>query len=173
MIKETNRPLFKPSELALAGDERRWTLALSGFCQLLSKLVDTSGEVNVVVTASYGSDRRLLLDITVDTTLHLQCQRCLEPGDFALHSHSSLLVVGNDEQAAQCIDDDDPIVTDEDGMLSVTDLVSDEILLALPLFYMHEGDDCPFDLIATHADNTIIDERPKPFSALKAVLASE
>ena len=107
----------------------------------LAEFRDSQDEI-VEVALRFGRDeeRRQQVKGTVKTHLQLTCQRCLEPVQTAVVANVALVMVYDEEQIKALPDHLDPwLVTDEKIILS--ELLEEELLLALPLVAMHEQ--CP------------------------------
>ena len=108
------------------------------------------------------------LHLTVDTCLPLTCQRCLGQVDVAVAVNRSFHFV-DDEATAQILDEvaeEDVLVLSSDFCLS--DLIEDDVLLALPLAPRHER--CPVEVKLSVQDpgyEAALAQKPSPFSALQ------
>lgn len=139
--------------------ERRF--ALSSLSRLADVLVRHEGDLTLHMQG--GRDREgnwLKLEITGD--LVLRCQRCLGelPWHLAVFANLRLIPPGAqwpDEDLAE--DEWDPIEASED--FNVTELVEEEVLLALPLAARHEKCEAP-----AGADDK---SAASPFAALAAI----
>jgi uncharacterized protein len=89
-----------------------------------------------------GGAKQTWLNLTVTTSLVMQCQRCLEPVDIAVDIAPWFRIVA-DEATAATLDAEleDVDVLAADGPLDLLTLIEDEILLSLPAVPMHEA--CP------------------------------
>jgi DUF177 domain-containing protein len=103
----------------------------------------------------------------VDGTLHgkvvLKCQRCMKPVSVALEERFQVIVVReerSDEPGGY-----EPVIADP-SRLDLRWLAEDQVLLALPLVPMHEGDECN-DVPAQSAEDEV---RQRPFQNLRALL---
>lgn len=118
--------------------------------------------------ADQSGQKRVWLHLSVDTRLPLTCQRCLGQVDVALAVNRSFRFV-DDEATAQVLDEDaeeDVLVLTNDFCLS--DLIEDEILLALPFAPRHER--CPVEVKLAVQDpgfEAASIQRGSPFSALQ------
>ena len=131
----------------------------------LAEFRDSQDEI-VEVALRFGRDeeRRQQVKGTVKTHLQLTCQRCLEPVQTAIVANVSLVMVYDEEQIKALPDHLDPwLVTDEKIILS--ELLEEELLLALPLVAMHEQ--CP-TVLHTSAEPAAAAEskRDNPFAVL-------
>ena len=131
----------------------------------LAEFRDSQDEI-VEVALRFGRDeeRRQQVKGTVKTHLQLTCQRCLEPVQTAVVANVALVMVYDEEQIKALPDHLDPwLVTDEKIILS--ELLEEELLLALPLVAMHEQ--CP-TVLHTSAEPAAAAEskRDNPFAVL-------
>ena len=100
---------------------------------------------------------------SLDTSLRLQCQRCLETMELPVAADFRLLVDA-DEQMAQASGLD--CVNSDEGYLDLFDLVEDEIILAIPLITVHEEEDCNEYWPDSNEEPV---ERESPFAVLKGL----
>jgi uncharacterized protein len=121
------------------------------------------GEVRIDEAGS----EQVWLHLTVDTSLPLTCQRCLGPVDIAVTVNQSFRFVGS-EEAAEAQDEDaeeDVLALSQDFKLS--DLIEDEILMALPVVPRHEV--CPVEVKLAVVDpgfDAASAEKRNPFAVL-------
>lgn len=115
-----------------------------------------------------GQDRlgRPFLDLAVNGSLPLVCQRCMQPMPFDLNESGRIVLFGNEA------DLDEAMLADEDleGMvaeetLNVRTLVEDQILMALPFSPRHEK--CG-NAVPAEADQN----NPNPFAVLAGLKSS-
>lgn len=81
--------------------------------------------------------------LQTEGSLHLLCQRCLEPLDWSFAEKSCFVLVGDENQLPDFNEesnDCDWIVVK--NSLDILEVVQDEILLALPLAPKHDSLDC-------------------------------
>ena len=77
----------------------------------------------------------------VSTTLRLQCQRCMEDMDYPVTLNVRLGIVPSREAAVNLPDNYDPLVVSGEE-ITITSILEDELILALPLVAMHEIESC-------------------------------
>ena len=108
----------------------------------------------------------LWLQVEADTSIALQCQRCLAPIEVGVVVDRRFGFVAGEAAAAEldATSDDDIIALTR--ALDLRVLIEDELLLALPLVPMHAV--CPAPLAIRDADRTV-DEAANPFAALAAL----
>ena len=117
--------------------------------------------------ADEAGAEQVWLHLTVDVSLPLTCQRCMGPVDLAVAVNRSFRFVAN-EEAAEAQDDEaeeDVLALSPDFKLS--DLIEDEVLMALPLVPRHE--ECPVEVKLAVADpgfDAASAEKRNPFAVL-------
>ncbi len=109
--------------------------------RLTDSLYDAGGELKYELTGDRDARQRPRLQLAVDGSLNLRCQRCLGNLAFPVAVRANLLVLTAEAggETAQ-IDDLDGIPAD--AHTDVWSLVEDEILLAIPLSPRHGEDEC-------------------------------
>jgi len=75
----------------------------------------------------------------LQTSLELECQRCLKPLELPLDVNFRLLIDASDELLSHSSED---TVYSDDGYIDIVEVVEDELILALPLVAMHENTAC-------------------------------
>ena len=97
---------------------------------------------NVHVNLIFGKDEIGQANVTgqVETIVTMQCQRCMESMDVAVNAEVSLAFVTTERQAQELPSYYEPLIVEEETLLS--DLVEDEIILALPAVPLHEAGQC-------------------------------
>lgn len=146
------------------------TIAIGKMKRLAASLTDTAGEAQVVI--QFGRDSAGLAIATgkVTAVLRLQCQRCLDPVEYSVNSEFVLGVVASLEQARTLPEDYEPLIADQ-GHVSLTELVEDEILLALPAIAMHTHE-CAATRVrdseynAGPRDTAAVADKQNPFAVL-------
>ncbi len=122
-------------------------------------LAAVDGVVGYRIEGFKGQRGEPMLQLTVQGSLQLACQRCLEAVPFELDVDSLLEIIPEGSEMSQDELEDDtrdflPVVRE----LMVADFVEDEIILALPVAPRHEK--CGFPGAADAG------ERPNPFTVL-------
>ena len=75
----------------------------------------------------------------LDTTLLIECQRCLQAMEKQLLIEFNLLIDADDEVVAESSMD---TIYSEDGYIDIFEVAEDELILALPLVNMHDNLAC-------------------------------
>lgn len=130
-----------PLEFARGRKCLEGNIALSRLERLQDLLASTEGTVHFKLTGFVNEGAAPGLRCEVQGALKLLCQRCLEPMDYRLQLDSSLMLA-SDEPALEDEDPDTPDCIPNQRDMSVTALVEDEILLALPMAPHHAEDVC-------------------------------
>lgn len=137
-------------------DERIWT----------HDFTDLSSSIAYTLTGGTDKWQRPYLTLTLSGCLPLQCQRCMQPTEFALNENVRIVLFENEETI------DEAMLADEDleGVLQepeidVFSLIEDQILMALPFSPKHE-----------QCGNTQLEannqSKPNPFAALAGLKKS-
>lgn len=100
------------------------------------------------------------LDLMVDGSVSLICQRCLQPMTQPIHVANRFLIADDEDAADQLDQDDDYDVVVGSATFDLNTLIEDEVILALPSAPRHRV--CPEG--ADDAPKTIA--KPSPFAAL-------
>lgn len=140
------------TELALAELDER----------VRSMLANTDGVCAVSLSGMIDEKERPALELAIDTTLHVECQRCLGALEYPLHSQSTIVLYADEATMDAAMDEDD----DLDAILiepqiDVVQLVEDEIIMGLPFAPKHEQCD------SAHSNQH--SGRENPFAVLAAL----
>ncbi len=130
----------------------------------VSALASSEGDLQVAFELGKDPAGIRYLAGTIQGEVMLKCQRCLEPVSRALDLQFRLGLVRDEASVASLPEHYEAlIVTGEPG--NIADIVSDEVLLALPLVPLHAEDDS--DCNAFLKDYQPGDEtRESPFAVL-------
>jgi uncharacterized protein len=120
-----------------------------------------------------GRPAEMRLHLVAQATVHLTCQRCLQPMPLTLDVDRTIRFVPGEDEAAQLDEEGEEDVLALPRTLDLQELVEDELILTLPIVPMH--DTCPqplsFNAEAATDSETEEAERPNPFAALAALKA--
>ncbi len=105
----------------------------------------------------------------LETSLELECQRCLKALDVPMKLDFNLMVDPGDELLHKNGVDS---LYSEDGHIDIFDLVEDELILAIPLVAMHEDTACNEHWQAT-ANEPAVADRENPFSVLQQLKTTD
>jgi uncharacterized protein len=104
------------------------------------------------------------LDGEISLNTYLTCQRCLEELPFSLDLNFNLAFVKNESQAEELSKHLETYLI-EDEELSLIDLISDEILLSIPMVPKHN-----LDCLSSFKENNNYEQvKESPFAILKNI----
>ncbi len=141
----------------------------------LNPLLERSLDEELKLSLIFDKDTNGIhfLSGTIDGTLKIVCQRCLKQMDFSIDVDLMIAFMASEFDADKLGGEYEPyIVTDTPIMLS--DIIEDELLLALPTIPKHKDTQCSERL--THLTHTqsetlltedVKDKATNPFSVLK------
>lgn len=153
-----------------AGERREGEVAVAELARLAAETTDSAGSVKWAVQGGSDKLRHPKLTMKVSGAVHLMCQRCLTPYEFAIDSESTLILAESEssiDELEATLDDETVDVIAGDKPLDLAVLIEDETLLALPVSPRHET--CP-DTKALEALKQV--EKPSPFAVLKNIKPS-
>jgi uncharacterized protein len=157
-----------PLRFAQTGRELEGEIS-PGSMQRLQKLLSSdAGTVRVRLVFDLDDAGNPRVQGSISATLEMLCQRCMAPMPLSLETRVLLGIVTTEAQANALPDEYEPLVVDSEE-ISLTELVEDELLLALPLSAMHEQGQC---LNVDFTEHVISDEpqaRENPFSVLASL----
>jgi DUF177 domain-containing protein len=126
----------EPLRLAEVGRAFRGEVAVSRLTRLAPDLRSRAGAIQVEL--HFGRDERCLYALTgsIQGTLELTCQRCLEPVAVPLDIRLKLGIVASEDDAERLPEGYEVLLAGRDPIV-LSELVEDEIILALPLIPRH------------------------------------
>jgi len=132
-------------EFARARRQLNGRLPVAGLVRISDVLMDSEGTLDYTVAGSSDGQNQQL-DLRVAGTLHLQCQRCLEPMIYRVDIANTLSLVPpgspteTDDEVQDIVDTLDCI--EASAELDVIELIEDEVLLDLPPHPKHADGTC-------------------------------
>ncbi len=130
-----------PVRSANQGQEISGSYPLVGLDRLAASLHQADGEAEFRLCFATSPEGRRVVSGQVSARVSLLCQRCLMPFWFPIERDVLLGVVADLAAASQLPDELEPLVAE--GVVSVREMVEDELLLALPVVATHPLDECP------------------------------
>ena len=160
-----------PFRLAEARRLLEGEIPLTQMKRLMPLLASDSGSIHV--SLEFGIDSMDVVNLVgeVQADLALICQRCLEPMDWPMQLNLALAFLRPNEDEAGIPGPYEPYVVDA-LPVRLTDMIEDEIILALPSIPRHELAQCPAsewvqDDKPTAKENAAAEkQRDNPFSVL-------
>jgi len=164
---ELNKSL--PSQLKLFNFAKK-EISLLGLYQIsdfpkISEIASNKKD-NVRVDLSFylKNNKTPCVDGIIDLDIVLACQRCLDDLSIALKVNFHLAFVRHDQQSEE-LESHYEIYVIEEEELATHDLISDEILLAIPMVPTHD-----FDCIKEIKKQEVVEGKSEnPFAILKKI----
>ncbi len=131
-------------------------------------LADDLGDVEAVLSFSKDEENRCILSVSLNASVAIVCQRCLEPMEITLEGEHQLAVVYTDEQARHLPRHLEPLI-EEGEKTDLWSVVEEELILALPYVSYHDADDCQMNYTGTEDEEPeqgAESDRPNPFEML-------
>lgn len=129
-----------------------------------------SGEGEARYELDFGRDEfgAAYLDVRVEAPLTLVCQRTLEPFVLPLTLASRLGLIRVEREEAALPPGCEPLLVSEDGRLSPTEVIEDELLLALPLVPVDPAASLPPEVTGPDVEEDSAQEpSDNPFAVLR------
>jgi uncharacterized protein len=82
-----------------------------------------------------------IADLTYTGTVSLQCQRCLQPMERSFERVSQIALIASEEEASRVPAEREPVLA-AGGRISIGELLTEELLLLLPIVPLHEEREC-------------------------------
>lgn len=120
------------------------------------------GVVREEAAAGQSARQRLFVDLEVNGSIWLQCQRCLKAYEQPLPVRTRLEVMRSEAEAdAAPLDDDEADVIVGSRSFNLITQIEDELLLALPVSPRHAV--CPDEILP---EEDAAEKKPSPFAVL-------
>lgn len=134
---------FDAFRLAARGEALAGELDVSHDARVADRVAAGSGPAKVAWSIEGGRDGlgRPMLTVTVQGSLAVICQRCLQSFDVRLNQRSELLLARDEPELAR-LDAEEREVVLAAAPLDAAALIEDELLLSLPYAPMHPGSEC-------------------------------
>lgn len=138
-----------PIQLADQDTHLSGTIPLRRMKRLLTYCRSDKGDVSVELALGYdrGRDVRMMHG-QVATEIATTCERCLEPMTLLLRGRVDLLLLTPGQENLE--EQDDVLIVSEP--VSLTELVENELILAMPMIPMHSLDQCTAAKVAGNSD---------------------
>lgn len=152
---------IEPLRLARTGRVFKGSLPLSRMARLRDTVDTVTGDVEVELSFAINDRNVPCVRGHIRTEVSLQCQRCMQAMAWPIDNQFELLIVESEVEAERMGEDSEVLLLDEQ-LISLSDLVEDEILLSLPIVPKHEvGTECANNVSAGEAVEEIA-EQAKP-----------
>lgn len=134
----------EPRRLAAADECITGQVPITGLARLASLLPEQNAGIDYQLRFAVDPKGRCIIDAQISASLHLCCCSCMKLACYHLQHTALVLVVEGEQQAAQYMHGErEPISLADNGRLNLRHLIEDEVLLSLPMAFMHEQGSCP------------------------------
>ena len=150
---------FAKKEISLSG-----IYQISDFPKISEIASNKKDQVMVELSFYLKNNKTPCVDGIIDLDIVLACQRCLDDLSITLKVNFNLAFIRHNQES-EGLDSHYEIYLIEEGELATKDLISDEILLSIPMVPMHD-----YDCIIKIDKQEIVNEKSEnPFSILKKI----
>ena len=148
---------FAKKEISLSG-----LYQISDFPRITDIASNKKDYVRVELSFYLKNNKTPCVEGIIELDIVLTCQRCLDNLSIALKVNFNLAFVRNDQQSEE-LDSHYEIYVIEEEELATFDLISDEILLSIPMVPTHD-----YDCIKEINEQEIVEGKSEnPFAILK------
>ncbi len=166
--------------LARGGESLAGSVGTEHMGRLAEMLLGSAGRVGFELRFGHDHGGQACVLGRIEAKLRVLCQRCLEPMDLTVERQVRLALVRDDTHAAQVDVGYDPLLAGDEP-ISLSGLLEDELILAMPNFPRHPRGQCQLppgaddvdtvDQSATGHDDELAGEsgEDNPFSALESL----
>ena len=160
-----------PWHFAEIGKELTGQVRLTNLSRLNGIMLDDKGDAEFSFSFHKGESRQVQITGYVRADLKLECQRCMQPVVISVASDMDVVVVEGYEEAKLLADEVEPLLAGEQR-IRLSEIVEDELLLALPQVPMHPEGECKvtyenYEGSVEQAAEKVVEEKPNPFAVLK------
>ena len=169
---------FDAFKLAERGESLSGELDATALGRLADRVVAApegrSQALNWTVEGGRDEKGRPRLNLSLDGTVFVTCQRCLHPLEQVIAQDTDLLLA-RDEAALIALDADESEVVLAKAPLDALSLVEDELLLSLPFAPRHAQGECVAATVTAPASPGAATgpERESPFASLASMKAKK
>jgi uncharacterized protein len=130
-----------PIRLADQGTRLSGTIPLKRMKRLLTYCRSEEGEARVDLEFNRDPERNLrTVQGTVEAEIVTTCERCLEPMTLSLEANVNLLLASREPGT---VEEPEDVLVVENEPIALSELVENELILAMPMIPMHQADQCP------------------------------
>ena len=151
---------FAKKEISLSG-----LYQISDFPRITEIASNKKDNVRVELSFYLKNNKTPCVEGIIELDIVLTCQRCLDNLSIALKVNFYLAFVRHDQQSEEFDSHYEIYVIEEEEELATHDLISDEILLSIPMVPLHD-----YDCITEINEQEIVEGKSKnPFAILKKI----
>ena len=163
-----------PIRLAARGEHLQGTIPLKQMKRLTGALLSDKGDVFLDAEFSVDINHVVILAGNIDTDTKLICQRCMGEMDLPIKIDFQVAFVRTEDEMERLPEGYEATLIDNTTMM-LSDIIEDEILLALPSIPKHLDESCSPDNIEVdwgsqkNEPDTESEERENPFDILASL----
>lgn len=160
-----------PYKLARQGQILKGVLPLDGMKRLHGALASSNGQVEVDLEFGRDEQGTYFAVGSLKASVEMVCQRCMTAMPVEVAAEIKLGFCGSDEMAQRIPERYEPCLVEEEPV-ALTDLIEDELILALPLVALHPEQSCQPWLEENQveaAEQEVTEERKNPFAVLEGL----
>jgi uncharacterized protein len=132
--------LLEVDRLADGGADVDFAVPLAELAGLRSPRAGVGGGVHG--HAHFAREQGMpVADLAFSGTVSLQCQRCLQPMERSLERVSRVALIASESEAGRVPPEREPVLA-PGGRISIGELLTEELLLLLPIVPLHEEREC-------------------------------
>lgn len=156
-----------PRKLALQGITLEGTVNVEDLPRLASSVTAIWGPLWASVQFKLDESRAKVATGNVKVLVETVCQRCLDPLEIELQADFAVQVIWSEDHLNRVASNYEPWLV-VDKLASLSELLEDEILLALPLVNYHNVGECTGDTFMREEEGAAGDEvvADNPFNVL-------
>ena len=170
LMQKVKMPVtIDPVKAAQKRSDYEGVIPLVNLTRLTESLLNPQGEVKVRVECGTDQQGLTVIQGGASCEVSVTCERCGEAMTVSLDCNFAYTPVkSGDEAALELIPERyDVLEKDEHGEINLRQLVEDELILALPLFPMHDEAVCAVSTSSmSFGDIGPEPEKPNPFAVL-------
>lgn len=130
-----------PYQLAQQNEEISGSIPLSELPMVKDLLLESSGNVRVLMKFQMDSNYRSCVKGTIETQVVQQCQRCLEPISTSINSSFEFIFVKEQSLETDDSEDSQTLLTENDQIRLAT-IIEDEMILNINIYAKHQLKEC-------------------------------
>ncbi len=164
-----------PFRLATKEEALKGAIPLKQMKRLLESLCSDEGEVLIDVVFSLDINRVVLLSGNIQADIKLICQRCMEEMTLPLNLDFQIALARSEAEMERLSDEYETALIEETPIM-LSDLIEDEIILAVPVIPKHRDKTCSSDEVINSWSeqqeeeiNTEDVKRDNPFDVLASL----
>jgi uncharacterized protein len=142
----SDRATLDAVQFAETGGQLNGEATVSSLPRLRDLVRDTAGLVRYRLIGYRRSDGKPAIGFTIEGSVVLTCQRCLESMEYPLDSSRELLFVEQSGFGDLAEEEPDTDFLPAGEPLDLQELIEDEALLCLPMAPKHEAGMCPGEI---------------------------